>query len=550
MSRPQDKFTLGLDFGTESGRVMLVHAATGEEAAWSVIPYPRGVIDRCLPNGTPLGPDWALQDPRDYLEVLRKGIPTVLRQAGASPDQVAGVGVDFTSCTMLPVRADGTPLCTLPAFAGNPHAWVKLWKHHAAQRQAERINQLAAEFPGDVLAQYSRRYSSEWLIAKILQIAEEAPEIYDAADRILEAADWLVWQLTGAEVRSECMAGYKGLWTKGQGWAPPAFFEALHPGMGNLVAEKLGDRHRPLGARAGGLSARMAHETGLNPGTPVAVACIDAHAGVPACGVVKPGAMVMIMGTSLCHMLLGAERHIVEGVAGVVEDGIVPGAWGYEAGQAAVGDLYAWFFRTFKVKPEEATLKAAALRPGQTGLLGLDWWNGNRSVLMNASLSGLLAGMTLATEAHEIYRALIESSAFGTLTIIQAFERKSIPVTQLVACGGLAQNSPLVLQIFADVSNRRIQLPRSLQASGLGAAMHAAIAAGIYSGFEEAAAAMTGLQTHAYDPDPAAHEVYRRLYSEYETLHDYFGRGGNDAMRRLRSIASEITSPPERRSLR
>ena len=286
----------------------------------------------------------------------------------------------------------------------------------------------------------------------------------------------------------------------------------------------------------------MAAKTGLLEGTPVAVGHIDAHAGVPACGVTGPGVLVMIMGTSLCHMLMATERKIVEGVAGVVQDGIVPGYWGYEAGQAAVGDLYGWFFRAFGVDPAAVTEKAAQLQPGETGLVALDWWNGNRSVLMNADLSGVLVGATLATQPHEIYRALIEATAFGTLTVIRAFEKEGIPIHRLMACGGLPEKSSLVMQIFADVTNRTIELPKSLQGSGLGAAMHGAVAGGAFADIAKAAESMGGVSGKSYKPDSAAHTVYSEVYEQYLALHDLFGRGGLDIMKKLRGIRSRVPS--------
>jgi L-ribulokinase len=533
---PRDaQYTLGIDFGTESGRVMLVRLSDGEEIAWSVVPYPNGVIDRCLPCGFPLERDWALQDPRDYLTVLTAGVPKVLRESGVSPESITGIGIDFTACTMLPTLADGTPLCILPQYASNPHAWVKLWKHHAAQREANRINDLASARGEPFLRIYGGKVSSEWFFSKALQILDEAPEIYAAADRLIEGADWIIWQMTGQERRSECTAGYKGMWIKGQGFPSPEFLRALQPGF-ETISQKLAASLHPLGSRAGGLTEELARSTGLRAGTPVAVGNVDAHAAVPACGVTRPGSLVMIMGTSICHMLLACERQFVEGICGVIEDGIVPGLWGYEAGQSGAGDIYAWFFRTVGVSPEVLTEKALALKPGQSGLLALDWWNGNRSVLVDADLTGLLIGATLATRPEEIYRALVEATAFGTYTIIRAFEKEAVDIVELVACGGLAQKSPLVMQIFADVTNRRIRLPRSLQASGLGAAMHGAVAAGAYRDIGEAAAHMAGMQALEYTPDPAAHAVYEKLYAEYLTLHDYFGRGGNDCMRRLKAL--------------
>jgi len=549
---PEVKYLLGLDFGTESGRVMLVRADTGEEVAWQVVPYVNGVLDRRLPDDTPLGTDWALQDPRDYLFVLERGIPEVLGHSEVAAHDVIGIGVDFTSCTMLPALADGTPLCTLDQWASHPHAWVKLWKHHAAQPQADRINELGARRNEDSLRICSGRYSSEWFFSKVLQLVQEAPEVYHAAHRLIEAGDWTVWQLTGRETRSECAAGYKGMWLKGKGYPPRGFFHELDPRLEDVVAEKLAAPLLPLGSSAGGLEPAMAARVGLRPGTPVATAIIDAHAAVPACGVTEPGRLAMIMGTSLCHMLLGAEARFVEGMCGVVQDGIIPGFWGYEAGQAALGDIYAWYIRSGvpgEVEREAAarglsplewiTTEAWRLKPGESGLLALDWWNGNRSVLMEAGLSGLLVGLTLGTRPEEIYRALIEATAFGTRAIIEAFQAQGLETRDIVACGGIAEKSPAVMQIFADVTGREIRLPRSFQASGLGAAIHAAVAAGYYKDIPEAAARMTGLLDGGYRPDPAARCVYDRLYAEYLRLHDHFGRGPSDVMKRLRAIRRE-----------
>lgn len=543
------KYALGLDYGTESGRVMLVDADTGKEVAWKVVAYPHGVLDRELPGGGALGPDWALQDPLDYLYVLEDGVAETLQSAGVQGADVVGIGVDFTASTPLPAKADGTPLRAVPELACNPHAWVKLWKHHAAEPQARRINEVARERGEEFLALYRGGYSSEWFFSKLLETLEGAPEIYAAADRYIEACDWLVWQLTGKETRSECAAGYKGMWRKGAGWPGPEFFGALHPKMRNVIAEKVEAPMVRLGAASGGLTEQWAEKTGLAPGTPVAAAVIDAHAALPACSTAKAGRLAMIMGTSMCHMLLADEEKPVEGMAGFCQDGILPGFWGYEGGQAAVGDIYGWFFRSGlpaglaeeareKGLPPEAWLteKAAALKPGESGLLALDWWNGCRSTLMDADLTGLLLGYSLTTRPEEIYRALIEATAFGTRHIVETFESQGVAVEDIVACGGLAEKSPLVMQIFADVTGREIRLPRSFQASGLGAAIHGAVAAGYYPDFQSAISKMAGLQETTYRPDPAAGAVYDKLYPEYRGLADYFGRGGNDVMKRLKAL--------------
>jgi L-ribulokinase len=550
----KDKFAVGIDFGTESGRVVVIRVRDGEEAASALIPYPDGVIDERLPGGPKLEPDWALQNPRDYLLVVEKGVPKALKAAKVRAGDVVGIGTDFTASSPMPTKRDGTPLCFVPQFRKHPHAWVKLWKHHAAQPEANRINQVGRERNEEFIRIYGGKYSSEWFFSKLLQVLDEAPEIYDATERFIEAADWIVWQLTGVEKRNTCTAGYKAMWIKGSGFPSTDFFRALDARMENVIEEKVGTAFYPLGAKAGGLTAEWARKTGLKEGTPVSIGNVDAHVAVPATTVTDVGSLVMIMGTSICHMLLGTDRQMVEGMCGTVEDGIVPGLWGYEAGQSAVGDIFAWFFEhgvpdyvhreARKAKlPFVAALekRAAALRPGESGLVALDWWNGNRSILVDVDLSGVLLGMTLATRAEEIYRALIEATAFGTRTIIEAFESKGIAVKNLVACGGLPEKNRLLMQIYADVTGREIRLAQQLQTcSALGAAMHGAVAAGRagggYNTIFEAAQQMAHAQKLTYRPRREAHEVYDRLFKEYTTLHDYFGRGENDIMKRLKEM--------------
>ncbi len=553
-SKAKDKFALGIDYGTESGRAAVVRVANGELVSSVIVPYPDGVIDARLPGGAKLEHDWALQNPRDYLQVLEKGVPKALKAAGVKGGQVIGLGTDFTASSPMPVKRDGTPLCFLPKFHKHPHAWVKLWKHHAAQPEADRINEIGRERNEDFIRVYGGKYSSEWFFSKLLQIVNEAPAIYDATERFIEAADWIVWQLTGEEKRSTCTAGYKAMWVKGKGFPAADFFRALHPALANVIGTRVPEDYYPLGARAGGLAAEWARKTGLREGTPVSVGNVDAHVSVPACAVTEPGSLVMIMGTSICHILLGAQRQMVEGMCGVVEDGVVPGLWGYEAGQSAVGDIFAWFFengvhesvhreaRRSRV-PFTTILEkqAAALAPGESGLLALDWWNGNRSVLVDAGLTGVLLGLRLATKPHEIYRALIESTAFGTRQIIEAFESRGVEVRNLVACGGLPEKNHLLMQIYADVTGREIKIARQpLTCPALGSAMHGAVAAGRaaggYDNIFEAARKMAHLQKGSYRPRKKAHEVYDRIFAEYRTLHDYFGRGANDVMKRLKAL--------------
>jgi L-ribulokinase len=552
------KYAIGVDFGTESGRSVLVEVATGKELATAVYPYSNGVIDEYLP-GTKvrLEPDWALQDPEDYIRTFKKTIPAVLKQSGIDPADVIGVGIDFTACTMMPVKADGTPLCTLPAYRKNPHAWVKLWKHHAAQPEADKINATARTMSEAWLDRYGGKISSEWFFSKTLQILDEAPEVYAAADRLLEAADWVVWQLTGEEKRNSCTAGYKGLWSKREGFPHKEYFAALDPRLENVIDEKMSRDIYPIGDKAGELTAQAAKWTGLKPGTAIAVANVDAHVSVPAATVVEPGRMVMIMGTSTCHMVLGTEEHVVPGMCGYVEDGIIPGYFGYEAGQSGVGDIFAWFV-DHAVPPEYHVAakkqkvdlhklleqEAAKLKPAESGLLALDWWNGNRSTLVDVELSGLLIGATLATKAPEIYRTLIEATAFGTRVIVEALERNNVPVNEFVTCGGLPEKNKLLMQIYADVTGRELKIAASKQAGALGSAMFGAVAAGAkaggYDSIVDAAKKMARLKKETYKPIAANQKVYEKLYADYVTLYDYFGRGTNDVMKRLKKMKAEV----------
>ncbi len=548
-------YVLGIDFGTLSGRAVIVDVTNGAELATAVHPYRHGVIDHHLPDSNVLlEPDWALQDPDDYLDVLKRAVPDALTQSGIDPKDVIGVGVDFTSCTMLPTTVDGTPLCFLPQWRNHPHAWVKLWKHHAAQPEADKINAIAQEQGfAHLLARYGGKVNSEWFLPKAWQLLDEAPEVYEAADRLIEAGDWIVWQMTGVETRNACAAGYKGLWTKKDGFPPTAFFCALDPRLETLVDEKMSHAILPLGARAGSLTEQAAAWMGLPPGIAVAVAVIDAHAAVPAATVSGPERMVIIMGTSNCHMVVSEEEVIVPGISGVVADGILPGLFGYEAGQACVGDHFAWFVENIapaayqqEADKQGVSLyalleeKAAQLQPGESGLIALDWWNGNRSILVDADLTGMMVGMTLATKPEEIFRALIEATAYGTRMIIETFKKHGIPVREIVATGGLPDQNKLLMQIYADVTGLPIYIAASRQTSALGAAMHGAVAAGAMQGgydtLTDAAAHMAGLRDERYHPIPENQAIYEALYEEYRILHDYFGRGENKVMKRLKSI--------------
>ncbi len=552
------KYAIGVHYGSLSGRAVLVDVSNGEELAVSVLPYPHAVMDEYLPDGkTKLAPDWALQHPKDYLDVLSTTIPDVLEQSGVDAADVIGIGIDFTACTVLPVLADGSPLCFLPQYQSNPHAYVKLWKHHAAQKQANELNHIAQERGEEFLARYGGKISSEWMVPKVWQLLEEAPEIYEKMDRFIEAADWVVWQLCGKETRNSCTAGYKALWNKEKGFPSNDFYKALNPGLEHFVDEKLSRHIDSLGGKAGEITPEAASLTGLKAGTAVAVANVDAHVSLPAVGVTEPGKMLMIIGTSTCDVLLGEKECIVPGMCGVVEDGIIPGYLGYEAGQSCVGDHFDWFVKNCvpeayikDAKDKGMNIhqylreKASALKAGESGLVALDWWNGNRSVLVDVDLTGMMLGMTLLTKPEEIYRALIEATAYGKRMIVETFKENGVPINELYAAGGIAEKDAMMMQIYADVTQMEIRISASAQTPALGSAMFGAACAGAekggYDSIVDAARVMGRVKDIVYRPIPENVKIYDQLYAEYKKLHDYFGRGENDVMKRLKEIKKNV----------
>jgi L-ribulokinase len=553
MTDPQDAYVVGVDYGTLSGRALVVRVSDGAELGSAVHPYRHAVLERSVPaslTGTvdvALEPDWALQVPQDYREVLQVAVPAAVRAAGVDPAKVIGIATDFTACTMVPTLADGTPLNEVDGLADRPHAYVKLWKHHAAQGQADRINALAAERGEPWLARYGGLLSSEWELAKGLQLLEEDPEVYARTERWVEAADWIVWELCGTYVRNACTAGYKGVLQDGA-YPSADFLAALNPGFADYVETKVEQPIGQLGDRAGTLSARAAAWTGLPKGIAVAVGNVDAHVSAPAAQAVDHGQMVAIMGTSTCHVMSAGVLREVPGMCGVVDGGIVAGSWGYEAGQSGVGDIFGWFVE-HGVPPyvheqaaalgrsvhEHLTALASEQEVGEHGLVALDWHSGNRSVLVDHELSGVVVGQTLATRPEDVYRALIEATAFGTRTIIEAFTSSGVPVEELVVAGGLSRNH-LLMQVYADVTRLPLSVVGSEQGPALGSALHAAVAAGAYADIRAAAKAMGSVQRGVFVPDEESALAYDALFAEYTALHDHFGRGGNDVMHRLRAV--------------
>lgn len=546
------KYTIGVDFGTLSVRALVVDVEDGKELGCASFEYPHAVMTASLPDGTVLQPDWALQHPQDYVDGLQYVLAEALALAAIEAKDVIGLGIDFTSSTSLPVDCDGYPLCLKPAFADNPYAWPMLWKHHAAQTYANRMTELAIARNEAFLERCGGKISSEMMFPRLWQIAVEAPEVYEAADCFVEAGDWIIHQITGSRACSVNPASYKLFWTKEEGYPSQEFWLELDPRMVE-VTRKVSDQLLPLGSCAGRINEYGAKLTGLQIGTPVSVTCIDAHTALPAAGVTENGKMLLILGTSAAHLVLDRENRELKGILCKAKDGMMPGWYAYEAGQSCCGDHFKWFVDQYipAAYEEEArrqelsvhqllTAKAAKLSPGESGLLALDWWNGNRSVLMDSELSGMLLGMTLQTKPEEIYRALIEATAFGTRAIVENFENSGISINEICVCGGIAKKNPLLMQIYADVLNRELKIVQSEQANALGTAIFAAVAAGTekggYSSIAEASVAMGGTENISYLPDSENSKIYNTLYAEYQKLHDYFGRGDSDVMRRLKAL--------------
>ncbi|CUR62441.1 L-ribulokinase [metagenome] len=554
---PADQYVVGVDYGTLSGRAVVVRVSDGAELGTAVHPYPHAVLERALPAHLagaewPLPPEWALQVPEDYREVLRVAVPAAVAAAGIDPSRVIGIATDFTACTMVPTLADGTPLNEVDGLADRPHAYVKLWKHHAAQAQADRINELARRRGEPWLPRYGGLISSEWEFAKGLQLFEEDAALYDRMEHWVEAADWIVWQLCGTYVRNACTAGYKGQLQDGV-YPSPEFLTALSPGFGDFVTDKLEHRIGALGERAGTLTPEAAAWTGLPEGIAVAVGNVDAHVTAPAAQAVGSGQMVAIMGTSTCHVMNAEVLREVPGMCGVVDGGIVDGLWGYEAGQSGVGDIFGWFVEhgvpayvaeaaadAGESVHEHLTRLAAQQEVGEHGLVALDWHSGNRSVLVDHELSGLVVGQTLATRAEDVYRALLEATAFGTRVIVETFRDSGVPVEEFIVAGGLAKNA-LLMQVYADVTRLPLSIIDSEQGPALGSAIHAAVAAGAYDDVPAAAKQMGKVRRHVYVPDEDRAASYDLLFEQYLALHDHFGRA-TTTMRRLKAIRRDAVA--------
>ncbi|MBE6667297.1 MAG: ribulokinase [Ruminococcaceae bacterium] len=543
------KYTVGIDFGTLSGRTVLMDAESGEIVASSVCEYKHGVIDERLPSGKLLPLNTALQNAEDYIDVLRITIKDVMEKAGVRSDSIKGIGIDFTGCTMLPVDEDMRPLMFEPKFKDEYHAYVKLWKHNSCQSEGSRITDVAESRGEEWLTRYGGRTSSGWMFAKILQVLNEAPEVYRAAKKFVHSADWITYILTGEETHSAPFAGFKCLWSEEEGFPSKEFFQEVNPEMANVIEEKLPDRVVGAGKTVGYISKEAAALTGLCEGTPVATPALDAHASMPALGITETGTLMIILGTSSVQLVHSKEKINVRGICGYMKDAIFDGMYSYEASQACCGDHLDWFVKNcvpyeYKADAEKQGInihkylrsKAENLEVGESGLLALDWNNGNRSILADSSLTGAVFGLTLRSKPEEIYRALIEAAAFGAKRIVDAFEESGIKIDRVVASGGIAEKDSMTVGIYADVLDRPITVPDAPMSAAKGSAIYGAVAAGIYENAEIAANKLGIKSGKTYEPKAENVRVYGKLYREYCILHDYFGRGENDLLKKLRSI--------------
>jgi L-ribulokinase len=531
------QYTIGLDYGTNSVRALIVNVANGAEIASAVWEYAHGTHGVILSRD----PNLARQHPADYVKGAEVTIKSALAAAkknvrGFKPEQVIGIGVDTTGSTPLPVDANGQPHAFHKKFANNPAAMAWLWKDHTGVAEAAQITKLAGQMRPQYLAKCGGTYSSEWFWSKILRCLNTAPEVFKAAYSWIELADFVPAALTGTEHPSKfiagvCAAGHKAMWNVNWGGYPDReFLSKLNPRLGEL-RERLTPHVETVARAVGGLTDQWAKRTGLTPRIPVAVGGFDAHLGAIGSGVAQ-GALVKIIGTSTCDIAVcsnGQKLADVPGLCGIVDGSVLPGYFGLEAGQSAVGDIFNWFVNYLqpcgKAGTHEAlTADAAKLKPGESGLLALDWNNGNRTILVDQRLTGLLVGQTLYTTPAEIYRALIEATAFGALTIINRFEEYGVKIDQVINCGGIAEKNPVVMQIYADVTGRPMKVSRSAQTCALGSAVAAAVVAGAHKNFGAAQKAMTGLKPRVFQPNAKAHAVYRELYALYKQLHDAFGR--------------------------
>ena len=542
----EKKYTVGIDFGTLSARAVALELTTGKEVAEAVFAYPHGVMDTGLPSGKKLPPQFALQHPQDYLDALQHILGGVLQKV--NKEEIAAVCLDFTTCTVVCADERGVPLCMKPEFADEPHAYVKLWKHHGATEQALRFDEVAKERKETFLTLCGDTSSSEFFFPKILETLENAPAVYEATHRFYEAADWLSLVLTGKESHNPCTAGLKGYWSRESGFPSNEYFAAVHPGLAGIVGTKVCQTVDRVDGIAGYITPEASDFTGLLAGTPVAIPLGDCHAAMPALNVTNSGDCMLVIGTSGVLLTNTEKPAPVPGICAQVEGGVFSDLCTMEAGQAGLGDCFDWFVthcvpESYHAEAKEKNMgihallteKASKLRPGESRLVALDWWNGNRSILKNDGLTGLILGLSMQTRPEEIYRALIEATAFGLRVIMENYEAHGVAIGDICAAGGIAMKNPMLMQIYADVLGRKLAVADSAQAGARGSAIYAAVAAGAFPDIRTAAEYYRQPICAAYAPKAENVSVYEALYGEYRKLHDYFGKE-NPVMDRLYEI--------------
>ncbi len=530
------KYVIGVDFGTLSARALLIDTADGREIATSEYSYPHGIMtEKEINGGEPL-PTTALQHPKDYLDALSYTIKQVISIANISSSEVIGVGIDFTSCTVLPIYKDGTPLCFDQKFKSEKHAYVKLWKHHGANEQAELMTKVAKETNQDWIDDYGGKISSEWLLPKLLETAQNAKEVYDHTDYYLEAGDWLTYLLTGNLYRSSCMAGFKALWGENRGYPDQKYLNKVDNLFENVLP-KLSGKVLPTGVKAGELNQFGAELLGLKQGVAVAVPVIDAHVALPSAGVTEDGGLLIIMGTSACHIILSEKDVKVKGICGKVKDGVVPNYYAYESGQAGFGDILEWFINNWVPKAyfEQAEKEnknifgylndlAKKIPSEKQPILVLDWWNGNRTPYADYSLSGVVAGLNLKTTPEEIYKGIITSLALGSKRIVELYQNNGISVNEITASGGIAVKNPYFMQVFADVLDREVKVVDSRYAGAKGSAIYASVASDCFDNISNASEVIADKCNNKFVPNRENAKVYEKIYADYLKLSEFFAK--------------------------
>lgn len=550
------KYVLGFDYGTLSSRIVAVNLENGDVEFTESCDYPSAVINTILPCGTKLLSDnWFLQDADDYLFVMKSLISDMFKNTSINSSDISAVGVDFTNCTVVAVDKSGKPMSSVPQYRNNPHSWVKLWKHHAAQKYASELEQYMLDENTEWFGEYGRNVSSEWFFPKLIQVFIEDRAMFDATDIYLDATDYMVYALTGNIIRSSAILGVNAFYSEERGLPKAEFFDRIYPGFGTAVINKIRGDIKPVGESAGHLTDEMAEYLGLNPDVVVSVGHGDSEVAACGLGVSESGCMIMAMGTSTCYQMLYHEKKVFDGLCAVVKDGMIPGFYAYETGQPAVGDVFAWFAGNsvpaeYKEEAENRKIsvldllneKAQALKVGESGLVALDWLNGNRSILMDYELSGAVIGMNLKTKCEEIYRAFVEATAFNARRIFDEHEKAGIHISKVYGAGGLPLKSNFIMQVYADILNKEIIVPQIENSTALGAGVCAAVALGKmrggYDSFKDAQSILVKGKEFKYQPDSENVAQYNRLYEIYCKMHDYFGTD-SDIMHELHKIQQE-----------